>query len=97
MSGFQIAQKMEQRKDPALKTAQGVNYRRLSKAVLQQALDDAMRGRDIDYLSIWVHRDDVELYCLLGELDVNFYRKQLEEILADKFAEREAQKEATAV
>ena len=96
MSGFQIAQKLEQQKDPALKTAQGINFRRLSKAVLQQALSDAMSGKDIDYLSVWVQKDDVEVYCLLGELDVNFYRRQLEEILADRFAEREAQKEAKA-
>ena len=74
--------------DPAAKVENGKNFRRLAAAVLEQALRDAKKGVDIPYLKVWKDKGEVETLCALSEVDVGYYRKQLNKILE----EREARK-----
>ena len=72
--------------DPADKVVNGRNFRRLAAAVLEQALKDAKDGVDIPRLRAWVNRGDVESLCALSETDVDYYRRQMNEILAEREA-----------
>ena len=72
--------------DPADKVANGRCFRRLAAAVLEQALKDAKNGVDIPRLKTWVNRGDVEALCALSEMDVDYYRRQLNEIIAKREA-----------
>ena len=70
--------------DPADKVDNGRNFRRLAAAVLEQALKDAKDGVDIPHLKVWAGKDDVEALCALSEVDVDYYRRQLNGILAER-------------
>jgi hypothetical protein len=84
MSGYQITQLIEARKDPAKKVEQGVAHQRLAGAVLLQAIKDAEDGRDTDYLTIWKDTPQVEELCALSGTDINHYRRKLDELLSKR-------------
>lgn len=86
MSGYQVTQLIEARKDPAQKVEQGVAHQRLAGAVLLQAIKDAEDGTDTDYLTIWKDTPQVEELCALSGTDINHYRRKLSEILARRSA-----------
>ena len=86
MSGYQVTQLIEARKDPAKKVEQGVAHQRLAGAVLLQAIKDAEDGTDTDWLAIWKDTPQVEELCALSGTDINHYRRKLSEILSRRSA-----------
>ena len=86
MSGYQVTQLIESRKDPAQRVEQGVAHKRLAGAVLLQAIKDAEDGRDTDWLVIWKDTPQVEELCALSGTDINHYRRKLTEILERRSA-----------
>lgn len=86
MSGYQVTQLIEARKDPAQRVEQGVAHKRLAGAVLLQAIKDAEDGTDTDWLVIWKDTPQVEELCALSGTEVNHYRRKLTEILERRSA-----------